>query len=87
MAKLSFVCHVTNNSVSTGIDVENAQLLARRWDETLRLRCPHCGQTHEMKFRDAYLQFAVSADILNGPTDREVEALAERMIGFSRAPT
>ena len=58
-APLLFVCPKTNKRVPTGIEahVQNLQAL---WKETLRVKCPHCGEMHEISVREAYINGALS---------------------------
>jgi hypothetical protein len=55
-----FVCPKTNKRVPTGIetDVQNLQAL---WKETLKVKCPHCSEMHEISVRETYINSALSA--------------------------
>jgi hypothetical protein len=46
--------------VPTGIetDVQNLQAL---WKETLKVKCPHCSEMHEISVRETYINSALSA--------------------------
>ena len=54
MERLFFVCPNTQRTVDVGVTTEIGTLL-RIKSETLRARCPACGQTHQWKVRDATL--------------------------------
>ncbi|HMK78474.1 MAG TPA: hypothetical protein VK438_02445 [Xanthobacteraceae bacterium] len=54
MERLFFVCPATRRAVDVGVETEIGTLL-RIKSETLRARCPACGQLHEWKVRDATL--------------------------------
>jgi hypothetical protein len=59
---LLLVCAITGQTVDTGVRYGLADL-ARVTSAKVRMRCPHCGETHEFKFADATLRPAVR---LNG---------------------
>jgi predicted RNA-binding Zn-ribbon protein involved in translation (DUF1610 family) len=54
MERLLFVCPATGREVDVGIETEIGTLL-RIKGETLRARCPACGQMHQWPVRDAAL--------------------------------
>ena len=56
---LLFVCPKTNKRVPTGIetDVQNLQAF---WKETLKVKCPHCSEMHEISVRETYINSALS---------------------------
>ena len=54
MERLFFLCPVTRRLVDVGIGTEIGTLL-RIKSETVRARCPACGQQHEWKVREAEL--------------------------------
>lgn len=54
MERLFFVCPSTRRSVDVGVTTEIGTLL-RIKSETLRARCPACGQAHQWKVREAEL--------------------------------
>jgi hypothetical protein len=58
-APLLFVCPKTNKRVPTGIeaDVQNLKAL---WKETLKVKCPHCSEMHEISVRETYINGALS---------------------------
>jgi hypothetical protein len=59
MPPLLFVCPKTNKRVPTGIetDVQNLQAF---WKETLKVKCPHCSEMHEISVRETYINSALS---------------------------
>jgi len=54
LERLFFVCPATARAVDVGVETEIGTLL-RIKSETLRARCPACGQVHDWKVRDATL--------------------------------
>ena len=54
MQRLFFICPATRRTVDVGITTEIGTLL-RIKSETLRARCPACGQMHEWKVGEAAL--------------------------------
>ena len=54
MQRLFFICPATRRVVDVGVTTEIGTLL-RIKSETLRARCPACGQLHEWKVREAEL--------------------------------
>ena len=54
MEKLIFVCPTTNRQVDIGVATEIGTLLRIR-SQTVRARCPACGETHAWPVRDALL--------------------------------
>jgi hypothetical protein len=54
MERLFFVCPNTRRTVDVGVTTEIGTLL-RIKSETLRARCPACGQTHQWTVREATL--------------------------------
>jgi hypothetical protein len=57
LERLFFICPTTRHTVDVGIETEIGTLL-RIKSETLRARCPACGQIHEWKVREAALSKA-----------------------------
>lgn len=57
MERLFFCCPTTGRDVDVGIETEIVTLL-RIKQNTVRARCPACGQWHEWKVRDAILEKA-----------------------------
>jgi hypothetical protein len=54
MERLIFLCPETGREVDVGIETEIGTLL-RIKSQTVRGRCPACGQSHEWKVADAVL--------------------------------
>lgn len=54
MERLFFVCPKTRRTVDVGVTTEIGTLL-RIKSETLRARCPACGQAHQWKVGEAEL--------------------------------
>jgi predicted RNA-binding Zn-ribbon protein involved in translation (DUF1610 family) len=54
MEHLIFVCPTTGREVDSGVESEISTLLRIR-QQTVRMRCPACGEWHEWSVRDAFL--------------------------------
>ena len=65
MAALIVHCPKTSAAIDTGIELE-FKSLARSWDKTVRFRCPHCNEEHDVKVRDEYVRAEVSNFALRG---------------------
>ena len=59
MASLLFVCPKTNQQAPTGIETD-AQSLQAAWKATLKVKCPYCGEMHEISVRETYINSALS---------------------------
>lgn len=60
MERLFFVCPKTRRTVDVGVTTEIGTLL-RIKSETLRARCPSCGQSHQWKVGEAELAKTANA--------------------------
>jgi hypothetical protein len=58
MDALFFTCPKTRHRISTGVET-SVEGLRRSWSKTLRLRCPHCAEEHEVAVRETYLNEAI----------------------------
>jgi endogenous inhibitor of DNA gyrase (YacG/DUF329 family) len=54
MERLNFTCPKTGQTVDVGVESEIGTLLRIR-SETIRARCPACGEEHEWSVKDATL--------------------------------
>ena len=67
MASLFFACPTTHEQAPTGIETD-VQSLQAAWKATLKIKCPHCGDMHEISIRETYingvLQDSIGADLL-----------------------
>ncbi len=54
MERLHFICPTTYQDVDVGIDSELDTLLKIR-SNSVRARCPACGESHEWQVREARL--------------------------------
>jgi hypothetical protein len=59
MASLFFTCPTTHRHVPTGIETD-VQSLQAAWKATLKVKCPHCGEVHEISVRETYINGAMS---------------------------
>ena len=58
MAFLFFTCPTTHQHVPTGIETD-VQSLQAAWKAMLKVKCPHCGEMHEVSVRETYLNGAL----------------------------
>lgn len=58
MDELSILCPETNKKIDTGVGSDYASL-ALLWNVEIRVPCSHCGQSHTVLVRDAYMDQAV----------------------------
>jgi hypothetical protein len=54
MFPLSYICPNTNRPASAGIETDPDSLRAC-WRKALAVKCPHCGDVHEILVREAYM--------------------------------
>src|SRR3989442_1016257 len=54
MASLFFNCPTTHQQAPTGIETD-VQSLRAAWKATLNVKCPHCGEVHEISVRETYI--------------------------------
>jgi phage FluMu protein Com len=64
MASLLFTCPTTHQQAPTGIETD-VQSLQAAWKAMLKVKCPYCGEVHEISVRDTYINGA-----LQDATDR-----------------
>ena len=57
MAFLFFTCPTTHQQTPTGIETD-VQSLRSAWKATLNVKCPHCGEVHEISVRETYINGA-----------------------------
>jgi hypothetical protein len=58
MASLFFTCPTTRQHVPTGIETD-VQSLQAAWKVMLKVKCPRCGEMHEVSVRETYLNGAL----------------------------
>jgi hypothetical protein len=59
MAALLFTCPKSKHRVPAGIETDMATLRAT-WSQTLKVRCPSCGQEHSVFIRETYINNALT---------------------------
>jgi hypothetical protein len=59
MAELLFTCPKTNQRAPAGIETDVKSLRAA-WSETLKIRCPLCGDQHTLSVRETYINGALN---------------------------
>jgi hypothetical protein len=67
MALLFAHCPKTHQRISTGIETD-ISTLGKVWSSTVVVQCPHCGDKHDIKVRDAYTDHALSDESVRGST-------------------
>jgi hypothetical protein len=58
MAPLFFTCPTIHREAPTGIETD-VQSLQAVWKATLKIKCPHCGEVHEISVRETYINGAL----------------------------
>src|SRR5262245_12781100 len=58
MASLFFTCPTTHQQAPTGIETD-VQSLQAAWKATLKVKCPHCGEVHQISVRETYINGAL----------------------------
>ena len=70
MSSLFFTCPTTRQQAPTCIETD-VQSLRAAWKATLNVKCPHCGEVHEISVRETYINGALKRPIslghLGGP--------------------
>ena len=64
MASLFFTCPTTHLRAPTGIETDLLSLQAT-WKAMMKVKCPHCGQIHELSVRETYINGALQ-DVVGG---------------------
>jgi RNase P subunit RPR2 len=59
MSVLSTICPTTGKPFSTGVHADS-RTLAKIWFSSIYVTCPHCGQQHAIKVREAYVDAVMS---------------------------
>ena len=65
MELLSAACPTTGKRFSTGIHTDSTTL-AKVWFSDIGGKCPHCGEKHAIKIREAYVESVLSSDSMRG---------------------
>jgi hypothetical protein len=58
MASLFFTCPTTHHEAPTGIETD-VQSLQATWKASVKVKCPHCGEVHEISVRETYINGAL----------------------------
>jgi hypothetical protein len=69
MSSLFFTCPTTRQQAPTGIETD-VQSLRAAWKATLNVKCPYCGEVHEISVRETFngaLKRPISLGQLGGP--------------------
>jgi len=59
MSELSTVCPATGKRFALGFQIDS-RTLAKVWFTSVCSDCPHCGQKHLIKVREAYVEAVLS---------------------------
>ena len=65
MGPLIVHCPKTCATINTGVATDY-KALAEAWDRIVNVPCPHCGEEHEIKVRDAFIRGEVSQFAVRG---------------------
>jgi hypothetical protein len=68
MSELSTVCPATGKRFSLGFQIDS-RTLAKIWFSAVDSDCPHCGQKHLVKVREAYVEAMISDQQLRAGPD------------------
>jgi transcription elongation factor Elf1 len=58
MAELHFTCPNTHARASSGIKTD-AATLKETWSKKIAVKCPLCGNVHELSVRETYINDAL----------------------------
>jgi hypothetical protein len=58
MSELKFYCPISGRAIDPGVEQSEARQSANVRFEALHVRCPHCGNHHEIKIEEAALTAA-----------------------------
>lgn len=50
---LVFLCPITKRGIDSGFDSDNVSRVHLE-EEAVRVKCPHCGNTHEFRMSDSF---------------------------------
>jgi hypothetical protein len=83
MSSLFFTCPTTHQQAPTGIETD-VQSLRAAWRATLNVKCPHCGEVHQISVRETYTNGALKRPIplghlLGGPSPPHLAALIKQL--------
>jgi hypothetical protein len=53
-SSLFFTCPTTHQKAPAGIETD-VQSLPTSWKATLKVKCPHCGEVHQISVRKTYV--------------------------------
>ena len=52
-------CPQTGARVPFNIKTD-AKSVARDWNQSIQIRCPHCGDSHAIKYKEVYMDKAIA---------------------------
>lgn len=79
MNSISIFCPVTGRTVDTGVDTDWATYFQLR-PFRMRVRCPQCGNRHEVEVREGYLARSEAFDSGRLLDNAEIERLLARLL-------
>ena len=68
MVALLVECPITHRQLATGVETD-IKGLRDSWKVVFEVDCPHCGQTHKIAVREAYIDGALADAVLPHQTD------------------
>lgn len=79
MNSISIFCPVTGLNVNTGVETDRATYFQLR-PFRMRVRCPQCGNRHEVEVRDGYLARSDGLDAGRPLDNAEIDRLMARLL-------
>jgi hypothetical protein len=78
MNAISIFCPVTGRNVDSGVETDWSTFFRLR-PFKMRVRCPQCGESHEVAVREGYLSRGDALDGGRSEDNAEIEKLLARL--------
>jgi hypothetical protein len=62
---LHVLCPITRNPILTRVETD-ARSLSKAWHLNIEVSCPHCNLTHKYKVSEAFMETAISDELMRG---------------------
>jgi RNase P subunit RPR2 len=62
---LYVLCPITKSPIWTSVATD-VRSLAQAWRSKIEVVCPHCGQTHKYRVREAFAETVISNERIRG---------------------
>jgi hypothetical protein len=66
-------CPTTHKAIVADLSSDPV-VMRHAWNKTLRIKCRHCGETHRVSFRDAYVAAVLNGTRIGTPSVTGTEA-------------